>query len=848
MGLFCYRSMVFSDMPLGMHETFMHLRHDHPMIRKVSGLVVLRSEACWGYSGSETLGKGKLEGGESGVQAVVDRVTSRGMRLEHPEYLLDDDTHCLLVTTTDSSPSTVARLVALMERTMPEKTRCDWLHIEWGPGVGFHEMQAIVAPWNQGDFDRNCIRNRTASEKVEYGHHEWSAAIIQYLESRMLEKQGAVDLLPKQRQPRTFGFATLDFSQMEGRRFLEAKAFLDVVEREDQRVDLDKVYQRCSEALRGGKLTYRRAKEEAGGPPDLDGYASVDSDYQSFDVREKLGAFRRDIMLQGGTIERVERKVEELIAELKTQVDHALAASSQTAQERLSVIRAMLGEVSEYTQGKPLRPTLMLDDCEAECLVDLAELSGDSEEVPSVQTLHMQRRLSEELMDDIVNLNRGIDIDKEAGQDTSEDEELLRAKREEHAKWVSGYADLRKRYTRHRRSMFAGMSSQWMDGLFERLVGESTYVYTPPVREEKPLLSAKEKRAIAATLGPLLMWLPLSWMMSVTFWLEQVVVTAVYVLVWLVVLSLRLRRPKVVHENPMVRQREMWHAAAQKLFNATVVFATVNRFQKKFDQDIRKPLLIEYNRLTEVLAELRVQAAEAQETVDTSFTKVDFVQHIGDADSFNLFYEKKLATSMIGAPSIVEVYLAFKEAERRDWTVTEAMDVYKANLREVVDKDLEDSFSSFGLLAFLLNGDREHPPLFVKAGLGSLSELIRKAAINLESLHDFAKDGGDIYVFQGQKEDGKLMDMFKEEIQRMFPEASSNNLHFVNTDDPNRIGFLRSTELDEKAIATREKESRPTLGAEPQSPSDKKGSPDDGSSVSPEVKESLLRNRWKEQN
>ena len=807
MGLTCYRAMVFSDMPLGMHETFLRLREDHPMIRKVSGLVVLGHDECWGYGGGESRGQGRLADGIGGVQTVVDQLTSRSMRLEHPEYTLDDDTHCLLVTTTDSEKSSVGRLLQLIEQTMPKRSRCDWLHIEWGPGLGYSEAEEIISDWNGGDFDRNCIRNRTASEKVEYGHHEWSAAIIQYLESRMLERETAI-VLDKEHKPRSFGFATLDFSQMEGRRFLEAKAFLDVVERENERVDLDKVYQHCSEALKGGKGTYKQAKAEAGGSPDKDKYAPSQGSletYQKFDVKEQLSAFRRDIMLDGGTIEKVERRVEELISELKKQVDGTLDGASRTAQERLCVIRALLGEVSEYTQGKPLRPTLMLDDCESACLEDLATVSQEGhEEAPTVQALHTQRRLCEELMDDIVNMERGIEIDKEAGEDTAMDMADLHKKKEDRARWVAGYRDLRNRYTRHRRQMFTGLSSLWMDQLFERLVNEATHPYTPPVQEEKPLLSRKEKKILIFSVVIIFIWLWIAWQIGIGFWFEQGLPVAIYGLAWVGLVSYRLRKPKVVDPNPWPEQRKKWHEAAQELYEATLTFATVNRFQKQFDEVIRKPLIIEYNRLTEMLTALRTDAARAQEVVGSAFTKVDFVQHIGDADSFNLYYERELDTHMKGAPSIAQVYLQFKSSERRDWTPQEAVEQYRGLIQEKVSEQL-GALSQFKLLAFLL-GERKELPLFVKPNLGSLSELIRKADINLEVLHDFGKGRGELYVFQGDKDDSHLSDQFREQIKSLFEDSASSNLHFVRTDDPNRIGFLRMCLLDEQAMAKREQQ------------------------------------------
>lgn len=806
MSLTCYRSIVFSDMPLGMHETFLRLRSDHLMIREVTGLVVVNQDATWGYSGGETYGQGLIENGMPGIQAVVDRLTSRSTRIDHPEYELDDNTHCLLVTTSDSDAYSIRHLVEVMEKTMPEHTRCDWLHIEWGEGMAFSDAEALINAWNGGEFDRNCIRNRTASEKVEYGHREWSAAVIQYLESRMLEREGAISFDEEVRSPRTFGFATLDFSQTEGRRFLEAKAFLQVVERENERVDLDLVFRRCSEALKGGDRLLAEALSHADAPLDLGKLVTTTEDYARFDVRQRLSDFRDRVTNNEGTIEKVEQSVEEGIEHLKAQIETILESSDSSAQERLSIIQSLLGHVPERTHGKPLRTTMMLDDCERDCLAELAALSEFVEDAPSVQELHIQRRFCAEQMDNIVNLKRAIEIDEEAGLDTSSEKQQLLRLRQEFEKCQDGYDQLRQRYTRFRRGMFAALSTQWMEGLFERLVKEATYDYKPPVVVEKPLLGPWEKRVLITTGAILPLWLWLAWKIGIGFWFEQVLLTVVYAIGWAVVISLRLRKPKKVQENPMVKQREMWMAAADKYHGAMVRFAALSRFQKLFDEEVHKPLILEYNRLTSLLGNLRSQADEAREVVENSFTEVDFVQHIGNADSFNKYYEYDLSPSMGAVPSIVKVYLEFMSSKRRHWTEEDALEEYRRMIRKEVNDHLE-SLERFEMLEYLMEREHNKPPHFVDPDLPPLGELIRRAKISLGGLHDCAKEeDGHLTVFIGRSDNTTMTDRFRQQINSLFPESRQARLDFVLTDDVNRIGFLRMIDVDVRAMKAREQQ------------------------------------------
>ena len=807
MSLSCYRSIVFSDMPLGMHETFLRLRSDHAMIREVGGLVVMNRDGNWGYAGGETYGAGLIESGMVGVQEVVDRLTSRASRIEHPEYVLNDNTHCLIVTTSESDVHSIARLVDAAETTMPEHTRCDWLHIEWSEGMPFTKAEAVLTQWNGGEFDRNCIRNRTASDKVEYGHHEWSAAIIQYLEARMLERPGPVDFEESKAPPRTFGFATLDFSQTEGQRFLKARAFLDAVQRENERVDLDWVFRQCSDALNGGRDIFSKALAASDTPSDIGQLVKLDEDYSRFNVRERLSSFRDSVTNDSGTIEKVEQVVENGLRDLKTQIDAVLDTSSETAQKRLSVIQSLLGNVPDQTQGKPLRTTLMLDDCESECLTKLASFSTSDEAPPSVHELHIQRRFCAEQQDNIVSLQRAIEIDREAGIDTSTERQALIVLRQDFEKSEQGFEALRQRYTRFRRAMFASLSTEWMEGLFEQLVEQATYSYTPPVVEEKPLFSALEKKVMIASAFVLPVWLWLSWKIGLQFWFEQLVVSGCYVAVWAVLISLRLgRRKKPPVENPMVEQRRRFIKAARDYHSSMVLFAALTRFQKVFDEEIRKPLLIEYNRLSGVLHHLRSRAVETQSIVDQSFTAVDFVQHIGDAESFNRYYEEELSPPLSGAPSIVQVYLNLMRSARLSWTEDEAVDEYG----NIISNEVVDHLSvlqNFEMLDYILERKHSRPPLFVNPELPPLRELIRRAKISLGALHDCeVEEDGILTIYVGRSKNEMLLNRFKDEISELFSESRQARLKFVMTDDSNRIGFLRRVDIDVKSMLQRERQ------------------------------------------
>ena len=127
-------------------------------------------------------------------------------------------------------------------------------------------------------------------------------------------------------------------------------------------------------------------------------------------------------------------------------------------------------------------------------------------------------------------------------------------------------------------------------------------------------------------------------------------------------------------------------------------------------------MILERNRLTTVLVCLREQAHDARLQVNSSFTDVGFIQHIGDADSFNKYYEYELSTPMVSTPSIVQVYLELMESKRRHWTEQEAVTEYKELISERVN-DHMGLLKQFDMMDYLLEREHMDPPLFVDPDL-----------------------------------------------------------------------------------------------------------------------------------
>ena len=193
--------------------------------------------------------------------------------------------------------------------------------------------------------------------------------------------------------------------------------------------------------------------------------------------------------------------------------------------------------------------------------------------------------------------------------------------------------------------MFASLSTEWMEGLFEQLVEQATYSYTPPVVEEKPLFLLVRKSV--DRLGFLFAGLVVAFMENRTSILVRAIVGVRMLRGGLgcsdfVEAGERKRHPRKSYGGATATI----HQGSKRLSQFDGALCGAHAIQKVFDEEIRKPLLIEYNRLSGVLDHLRSTAGDTQSMVDQSFTEVDFVQHIGNAESFSRYYDEELSAPL----------------------------------------------------------------------------------------------------------------------------------------------------------------------------------------------------------
>ncbi len=770
------------------------IRGDRPLLHNLAGVLSLNGGLREGFLQDEVWQDG--DASQSLIRAIIDRER----RVELGQYDIHPDLICVIVTHSSQDLVDLETLIQEVTSNLPERHEVHWIHLLEEEGMKMEEMRSLF----DGIEGLQCheIGTKTESESIHFVSKEWATVLLQVMEYLML-KSPSLDGVNRD-EVQCYGAASIDFSRREGLRLLEAKAQLDVLKREQERIHLDQVYLNAYSALKKGKSAYTRVKEKFIVPSNIESYFDGVTSYSSFDAKRKFDAFRLSILEPGGVIESLSQELEEELADVKGDVWKVLDSCSASGQERLNVVNCLLGRSGTFIEGKAIRPTLMLEDCESDLLNDalqrmnatsvfLAESSGEVPEpleLSTVLTLHTQRRICDEIMDDMVNVERMLEVGPESEEERALGMKMLAQRQEDHRNAVHSNSMLRTNYGEFRRKLYGLFTSAWLEGEIAKLREASVYPYTPPVKEKKTIFSVREKQLLKSSALICLVWLSSGLGFSFLSWIKPLIVTSAVAAFWIALAMWRLRQRDEVVEDPMIKQRELWRKAAVELHEIHVEYALMQRFDKVFDEEIRKPLLSEANELQSIIDCMTVQKASAESVVSSCFTEVDFVEQLGNSDTFNQYYEEQVRPSVGTLPSVVDSNQDVKR-RLRTWSAEQVAQRYWMRLGNTL-KEHVSSMKEFEMLGYLLgNRMNQEPPVFVLRSNSDFDELVRRCRIHLELLHDDSAGSSLLVVMHDSRLEPYVLEEFKSKLDGIFEESKSNQLSFMATDDPNRVAFLR---------------------------------------------------------
>ena len=765
----------------------MNLKCDRPLMQNLSGMVTVRGDALFGFREDWSC---RVPVEASGFRVVLDWLLDREKLVGLPQYEMLDELICLVVTTPEDEPSDLSALLAILAEERPLRSQVHWLHIQSGEGIQQADLISLFQPFD--GLVRHVVDHETASERIHFDHGEWATVILMLQESLMVADRGAIDF-DKSQADHTYGFASIDFSQSDGRRILHAQTYLSVLGRENSRAHVDEVHRVCNKALEGGGRIFSDIVSSVGQPSNLEDYIQRHESFESFNPESMLLELRQQLYSENGLIDKVNGEVERRLSELSDQIAKVIHEDCETAQVKLTVFRSLLGQLDWSILGKPMNPITTLDDCEQPALHGLHELGvavTAFEDSADLQELRRIRRQCVELHDDLVSLDQEIDEAKEFGEDAT-------ALKEERAEldrmWVESqraYHAKRTSRARARRIGYAQLSSNWLEDRISAIVRESRHIPLAVDQPEARGLSNREWSYVGASMVTLTSWVWEYWsdypvgMIGMALWLGAAGF-------WTWFILNRYKKPVVHVLDPLIAQRDLWRKKAMELHDLCLDFAAIQRFERRFDEVVRKPVQREAAKLEDALALFRAHEPKARAIIETSFTPVQCVEQLGDRSSFMRYYRDLFGSKAVVRP--IDLYSSIQHHidSGRPWNAEEVVQEYLDVLEGDLDAKLEQ-LDGFHLIQYLLGEVKEAQTVsFLREDSPNLEELIRRVRIRLEPLHSQeTNDEQVMVVFDGAAE-SDLVDRLKVRLKDLFEESKTNSMAFIPTDDPNRLSFIK---------------------------------------------------------
>ena len=777
-----------------MEHALVNLKRDRPLLQNLSGLINIRSGSLHGFREDWSC---RLEVDTAGFRVVVDWLLDREKMVAFPQYHLLEDLVCIVVTTPDDDPSDLAMMLQLLQEERPRKSQIHWLHIQSGEGLKQANLLELFSDFDE--VSRHIVDHETDSERIHFDHKEWATLILMLVERLMISDKGAVDF-DRQLVDFTYGVASIDFSQSDGRRILKAKSYLDVLHRENARTHLDDIYRLCNKALNGAEKTFGEILHAVGQPSDIEDYLQRHNSFDAFDAHALMSEFRQKLYADGGVVDKVNSEVENRLIHLAQQIRQVILDDCDTVQVKLTVLQCLLGQSNSRVIGKPMNPVITVDDCDQPAFDALHGLGIEGvvmDEGLGLGSMKRLRRLCAELHDDLMSLTQEVADAQEFGVDSRGFEEEKKSVEHKWREAEENFGNHRLDFHRLRWENISQLSSNWLEERASRIIEESEHIPPEVAEAEPPGLTNKEWAYVAASMIGLTSW-------AIEFW-NHYPAGLVGVLLWCLAASFwtwfilkRYRKPEIHVPDPLIAQRDLWRKKALELYQMSLHFAMIQRYQRRFDELIRVPLQREASRIEEVMERFRNHEPKAVDVIESSFIPVQCVEQLGNRQSFLRYHHQVIAPNILHRKADLYRLVRAHQGSDRKWDADEVLEDYLVKLGEDVEAKLEE-LDGFHMLQYLLNEvESGQAASFLRDDCPDFEEIIRRVRIRLEPLHSGTPTDNHIAVLYDGGADQELVDRLKDKLNEVFEESKSNSLDFIPTDDPNRLSFVRVSRIESK--------------------------------------------------
>lgn len=717
-------------------------------------------------------------------RSLVQQFVSPNLRRDKQDVRIAHE-QLLVLTSNFSDPN---KLRDLLKETSPEllpNSRLIWLHFEMDgeAAISVDEAKSMCDDRSGGGLFYHVKQKTWRHEHLDLKEEEVGAIAFQWAEHVVLRAK-EID----KRGERGLAMAALELDRDKAFEFLIRQALFKQHERENVKLPIDEINHDAMMALDphlGAYVSIRDQIVEASSEPFVVGFKH-NEDLVRFNVHDRLAEYEREGIDKSDAFEEVNEKCKAVSQAIWTSIAKKLG-ETKSVSERLSLVRAMLGIPDELVRGRPHRSTTVLDDLEAECLLDLPQCGIPINHLPSLEELAHHRTACQEAWDVVLQEEEDLEVEKELDNSNGADDLHLKQLRESHQATLQEHEERMRSRIVARKEAFGLLNVDTLRGQLKKIADEAKTEPLPPPEPLDPVFAPSVKRWMLRTLGPLVLWMVLGWELGFVQFLLPLSLFSVCALIWVIIIAKRLsRKPPRIPDN-MGRALKAYRTAATKTFETKRNFLVLTAFEEHFEREVRRKLRGEKKVLESMHGEFNIHVESMVEMVD--FSSLNRAEELTSKESLKLYFEKELQDKIDRMKSLSDFRSASSGKPVEDGAVVRFME---GAAREFVEGQAVE-FNEFDITDLLREHADWQKPVFVKEELPSVDALFSRVRVHFDAMHDRVQnEKGTQFVYFNHSDD----EARQREMEAVLnAQLDGGDVLFKESKSPSRVGFFRELEL-----------------------------------------------------
>lgn len=632
------------------------------------------------------------------------------------------------------------------------------------------------------------VENTTENGSIiNYQGEEWSGLIVQLAEYLTVMRNDFSD----HGSVFSLGYSSIGLNMTVGRNYLAAKAKHWLLERELKEIDLDATLGNVNPLIRKHSDRFGELIRQQGHPncEDLYGEFGRMNPSTSHIMRQYENRIKESNLLID-----IDAKLQSLVDDIEGDLRDALD-NVKSVTERQSLAQAVSGRFPDTVTGKPLRDWETIYELYNGPLAKLTTLGVEITELGQLDVMKESLDSAKDINHEIGECEDELYRNEQLRKPTQEIQDKLHSLKTKIKDVKLASAGASESCRANFKKVFAQVDKNLVSARVSEIIEESQYEPPPLPPPNEPVFAPWVIKRMLYTILPALVWLLLEVKWDIIHFGAAIVVFHLVILIWIIFIAKRLNRKEPEGVDVEFEIRTRYQNGCARIAELYIATRGLQKFNKLMEAKIQFMLEKEIQDLNSVIAGLSTELKRCKMYEEAAFPEISSEVSMTDRDSFDRYFDESLQEEVPEHPYLFADENRLRQHQNRN--SSEAVTHFTGAIEQWAE-DRSTALIGFKMFHYLVDENHTERPLFLRKDLPGVDRLIRDAKVNMTILNS-AKVNSEskLHIFRYHAENEKnLIERFDRELSKEFEHATTGNLFNLDTNNPNRIGFLSIKQLN----------------------------------------------------